>query len=81
MVTRTGCFSARASGPPEAGRYRAQLVDLPQQLFDPRTDLLALGLQALDFFGEAAASALASAASSRAASFSARKCVTNSTAR
>src|SRR5580698_1205277 len=49
MVTRTGRFSGVVAATALAG---AQLVYLPQQLFDAAAHLLALGVQRLQFVGE-----------------------------
>src|SRR5580692_8469198 len=51
MVTRTGRFSGVLAATGLAG---AQLVDLPQQLFDAAAHLFAFGVQHLHLFGQPA---------------------------
>jgi len=46
-VTRTGCLTAASTAV-----LHAQLVDLPEKLFDPRTDLFTLGVQQPVVLGE-----------------------------
>src|SRR5579862_4795031 len=48
MVTRTGCLTTASTAV-----LHAQLVDLPKELFDPRTDLFALGVQQPVVLGKA----------------------------
>src|ERR1035438_3803816 len=48
MVTRTGCFSGVLAATALAG---AELVDLPQQLLDAASHLLAFGMERLQLIG------------------------------